>query len=754
MKPAHGSSPCGIPQHLAEVAEQIAATRRFSLGVARAIAPAADGSLRYVRSRGPRDPVSVLWMATAPDGDGDSVATMAERVLVDPDDLVDLEAPSQDADAEQARRQRARELATGITAWDQDDVGELIAFVVAGRLFTHVVATGVTSAHPTATPVYDARLAPDASAVCFVADGQLHMIELDHASAGQQPWVLCAEDGVQWGVAEFVAAEEMGRLRGYWWSPDSRRIAVSRVDEQHVEQWHLSDPAMPHQQPRQVRYPAAGTANADVRLAIVDRRGGPNVDVSWDRQRWPYLARVMWDRDVAGLPRLTVTVQSRDQTQIAVLAVDANDGSTRVVRTIADGGRLELVAGSPAWAGDQLVTVEDDVGAGSDGTRRLLVDGVAVTDPPLQVRSVVAASADSVVFTASDEPTRIAVWMWSVASGLQRCSSPDGVFGAVAGHGVLVIVGADAHDDQPTVTVGPLTAPARLRRTIEVIAERPKISPQPRMLRLGSRDLRAALYVPSDQARRELPIGDADRLPVVLDPYGGPHAQRVLDAGTVGVGSQWLADHGFAVLVIDGRGTPGRGPLFERAVHGDFAGPVLQDQLDGLDAACVVEPRLDRDRVGIRGWSFGGYLAALAAIRAPDRIRAAVAGAPVTDWRLYDTHYTERYLGHPDQDPEAYRRSSLIDSDGRLLTTAVDSAPNIAAHVAPDSLPPILIMHGFLDDNVVMAHSVRLAAGLFKAGWPHHFVPLGSVTHFSSDVEMTRVMAQTEVDFLRQHLQP
>ena len=174
------------------------------------------------------------------------------------------------------------------------------------------------------------------------------------------------------------------------------------------------------------------------------------------------------------------------------------------------------------------------------------------------------------------------------------------------------------------------------------------------------------------------------KLPVLLDPYGGPHAQRVLKARAAYLTSQWFAEQGFAVVIADGRGTPGRGPEWERAVAGDLAGPVLQDQVDALRDAAARFADLDTGRVAIRGWSFGGYLAALAVLRRPDVFHAAIAGAPVTDWHLYDTHYTERYLGFPTGTGEAYERSSLIS----LLARGDDPRPRPPLLTGGLSAPP------------------------------------------------------------------
>ncbi|MEZ5257690.1 MAG: prolyl oligopeptidase family serine peptidase [Ilumatobacteraceae bacterium] len=227
--------------------------------------------------------------------------------------------------------------------------------------------------------------------------------------------------------------------------------------------------------------------------------------------------------------------------------------------------------------------------------------------------------------------------------------------------------------------------------------------------------------------------GATDKLPVLLDPYGGPHAQRVISARSAYYASQWLADQGFAVVIADGRGTPGRGTEWERAVFHDLAGPVLDDQITALHAAAEVEPRLDLSRVGIRGWSFGGYLAALAVLRRPDVFHAAVAGAPVTEWRLYDTHYTERCLGDPGIDPVPYDRTSLLG-------------------LRPEIQRPILLIHGLADDNVVAAHTLQLSSALLAAGHAHEVLPLSGVTHMTPQEVVAENLLLAQVAFLRRTL--
>jgi dipeptidyl-peptidase-4 len=242
---------------------------------------------------------------------------------------------------------------------------------------------------------------------------------------------------------------------------------------------------------------------------------------------------------------------------------------------------------------------------------------------------------------------------------------------------------------------------------------------------LGERRIATAVLLPEGH--------DGSPLPVLLDPYGGPHAQRVLASYNAYATSQWFANQGFAVVVADGRGTPGRGSAWEREVHLDLATAPLDDQVDALLAAAALHPELDLTRVAIRGWSFGGYLAALAVLRRPDVFHAAVAGAPVTEWRLYDTHYTERYLGDPTLDATPYAVSSLLPLANKLTR-------------------PLLLVHGLADDNVVAAHSLQLSSALLAAGKPHELLALVGVSHMTPQEVVAENLLLHQLDFLRRAL--
>jgi dipeptidyl-peptidase 4 len=696
---------------------QHARSLRFTLGTPRRFTIAPDGErVAFLRSGSGVDRSNRLWVLDLTDTGG------TERLVADPGRL--LGGAEEELSAEErARRERSREGSAGVVDYATDRAVGLAAFALSGRLFTADLRTGDCRELDVPTPVVDPRPSPGAGHVAYVSQGALRVVSAD----GTADRALVEPDRaeVTWGLAEFIAAEEMDRTRGFWWSPDGDRLLVARVDNTPVRQWWISDPANPANPPTAVRYPAAGTPNADVTLALLSLDGG-RVDVTWDRQRYPYLADVHWS---AGHQPLLL-VQARDQASQALLTVDTGTGQTREVHTETDPCWLELFPGVPAWTpAGRLVQVSD-----VDGARVLTVDGRALTGPSLHVRGVLDVDDGSVLVSASageaaDEPEIGEIHVYRVSEhGTGRVSDGAGVHSATRSGAVTVLSSAALGWQGPLVRV--------LRDGTEVAriashAETPALTARPRLSLAGKRRIPAAVLLPSGHTSGDGP------LPVLMDPYGGPHAQRVVAAQNRHLTSQWFADQGFAVVVADGRGTPGRSPEWEKAVYRNLAAPVLEDQVDALHALAEEYP-LDLDRVGIRGWSFGGYLAAMAVLRRPDVFHAAVAGAPVADQRLYDTHYKERYLGHPDENPEIYAANSLISDDGLSQ--------------AADVVRPLMIIHGLADDNVVVAHSLRLSAALLAAGRPHEVLPLSGVTHMTPQETVAENLLLLQVDFLKRSL--
>ncbi|WP_405916195.1 prolyl oligopeptidase family serine peptidase [Streptomyces sp. NBC_00728] len=694
-----------------------ARTQRFTSGAPRAFTVSPDGSrVVFLRSASGTERAHQLWVLDVAEG--------RERVAADPAALLGgaTEHLSQE---ERARRERSREGGAGIVGYATDAAAELACFTLSGRLFTAELRAGTARELPVPGPVIDPRPSPDGTLVAYVHGGALRVVgaegEGDRVVAEPEP--VAAPGSVSYGTAEFIAAEEMGRSRGFWWSPEGDRLLVARVDDTPVQRWWISDPVHPEAEPQRVAYPAAGSANAEVRLFVFGL-DGVRTEVSWDRARYPYLAHAHWS--AAGAPLLLV--QARDQRSQLFLAVDPDSGTTRMVHADEDPTWLDLFPGVPCWSpGGQLVRIADEGGA------RVLAFGERpLTGAQLHVRAVLDVSADDVLIAASagegaNDPETGEVHVYRVNElGLERVSQEPGVHSAVRAGGVTVLVSSVL--DQPGAQVQVLRAGKPIA-TIPSYAEHPGLSPRVTLTQGGAQKIPCAVLMPTDYD------GDTP-LPVLLDPYGGPHGPRVLAAHNAHLTSQWFADQGFAVVVADGRGTPGRSPAWEKAIRDDLT-LSLDDQVEALHGLAERFP-LDLSRVAIRGWSYGGWLAGLAVLRRPDVFHAGIAGAPVADWRLYDTHYTERYLGDPAASPATYAKNSLVTDEG------------LSAPAEPHR--PLMIVHGLADDNVVVAHSLRLSSALLAAGRPHEVLPLSGVTHMTPQETVAENLLLLQVDFLRRAL--
>lgn len=689
-----------------------AMTRGFRLGAPRTFTISPEGGrVLFVRSDGPCDPVNHLWLARW------TGSEWSERRLVDAAAL--LTGAAEDLPPEErAKRERLREISGGITGYTVADDWSVLAFVLSGQLWLCDPQTGVVSQANGPGGLGNPVMSPDGRRVAATSGPRLVVVD---TSDGREQVLLSPEaDTVSWGSAEFIAAEEMGRFSGMWWSPDSERLLVTRVDESPVQQWWIADPANPQRAGVPVRYPAAGTPNAHVTLYVVTM-AGETTPVVWDREHYEYLARARWDDE-----GIVLAVQNRPQTSVLTLWVDPDDGSTRVLTSDEHDRWVELVPGVPRLTPAGLAVARQDDDA---DTRRLVVLGdagneLAATPDGMQLHAVVASDDESVTFVAADgDPSSCDLWGMTWDGALTRLSDPDGWSSGTAASGTVVVARADLTSPSGTVTI------TREGTTwpIPSAAESPVLRIEPEFLidEWGWSNI-AVLW----------PSGGGDQLPIVMSPYGGPHAQRCVRAAGAYATEQWLADQGFCVVVADGPGAPSR-LSNEFAIHRDLAGPTLAGQVSALQrVVATYGDRVDPGRVGIRGWSFGGYLSALAVLQRPDVFHVAVAGAPVTDWTLYDTHYTERYLGTPADDPDSYEGSSLIP------------------RASSGSTRPLLLVHGLADDNVVAAHTLRLSSALLAAGVAHTVLPLSGVTHMTPQEIVTENLLRLELQFLQEHLTP
>ncbi|MSO59638.1 MAG: S9 family peptidase [Ilumatobacteraceae bacterium] len=684
-----------------------ARTQRFTLGEPRNLTVSPDGSrIVFARSALGTDKTNALWVLDVSSGTEHCVADPA--TLLADDTLLTAH--------ERQRRERAREGAAGITTYACDASVSTATFVLGGVLFVcSLVDKTPPRAINIAPGIFDPRLDPAGKRIAYIRGGDLCISTLD----GDET-ILCtdANDAVTWGAAEFIAAEEMGRQCGYWWSPTGTHIMAERVDNGAVNTWFIADPASPALAAIAHRYPAAGTTNATTSLHVLDISTSSitPIDIAG---AWEYITAVHWSK--AGC---IVQVQTRDQRDVTIFDIDTMSGACTQRYSDSDSCWVELVSGTPGLTSDnQLVTCAD-----RDGARRLLLDNLAITPPDMQVRSI-AHVGKHIVFHANpiDTPSVLHIWSYDVENSSLTCIHDANVTSTAVSNGEITVarIGSATHTRATFRIISAGHETDSGVREIVSNAEPLPFLPTTQFHRVGDRAIPIAVVTPRSPG--------TSRLPVLFDPYGGPHAQRVVASAQSFATSQWFADQGFIVVVVDGAGTPGLGTKWERSVHHDLASAVLADQVEVALVLSRIEPRADLSRVGIRGWSFGGYLAALAVLRRPDIFHCAVAGAPVTDWMLYDTHYTERYLGHPQTDSHPYDFTSLINDADKLSR-------------------PLLLIHGLSDDNVIAAHTLQLSSALLAAGKPHEVLPLSGVTHMTPQEIIAENLLLHQLSFLQRHL--
>lgn len=802
-----------------------ARTLRFSCGAPRAARVIADGSRAlFLRSDGPEDTVTSLWMSVI-----DENGNASEMLLADPRTLL-ADADAEDVPAEErARRERAREGGSGIVGYSTDASGNRVTFTINGQLFLTDIAAGVTRAiaieEDELKPVLNPRISPDGQHVMYTTGTYLVNVDLadtafdtasgdDDCEIGDAISVVASipQDG-EWkiGLAEFAAGEEMDRYDGFWWSPDSKYVLFETYDESPEPIWHLSDPANPANPARSNRYPQALTANANVRLTLLELGfdsdnccyGAIANEVQWDHETYEYLAAVSWTSGHEPI----ILVQDRLQQHDQVLAIHVGEpiatmrdaengftddegdqvetfsiaipeyaegerpGGTRVLEEHGNAYWLDLIHGTPAFTPNgRLICAMNDMDA---DTNRLTANGMPFTPAGLQVREVLDVTDDDVLCVVQRTPELLPddslPFLWqSIAADHDARSFDvvsiryDGTWEPLtyapgqwtmsrAGNGCVVTgrgmddatvqmqhcMNISTTDENGTNVASMVVAP------IENHAETPGFTPNVHFTRLGERGLYTAIVLPSAGSE----YAHADTLPVLMKPYGGPGFQQVIESQSFYWDAQWWADQGYIVVTADGRGTTGRGPQWDRAIYETMKSVTLEDQVDAVralpealatlaaqenkESSETTIPQPDLNRVAMIGWSYGGFLSALAVLEAPETFAAACAGAPPTDWTLYDTHYTERYLG---LDPVVYERNSIIAD-------------------APQLDRPLMLIHGFADDNVTIAHSLRLSQALMAAGRKHTFLPLTGITHMTNDETVAENLLILQRDFLAEALE-
>jgi dipeptidyl-peptidase 4 len=624
------------------------------------------------------------------------------RVLVDSKVL----APAGEklSDEERGRRERQRTAAlSGILEYDFSPAGDALLFPLGGELYYYPLSqkekpgTKIIPTHGFAT---DAKISPAGGYVAYVREQNLYSYDI---AAGKE--MALTKDGagaIKNGMAEFVAQEEMDRSTGYWWAPDDKHIAFARVDETPVKLTERFEIAADNVKTFAQRYPQAGGPNVAIRLGVVDLKSGA---VSWmdlGADQDTYIARVNWLPDGK---TLAIQRQSRDQRKLDLLFADIKTGKTRLILTETSNSWIDL--------NDELTFLKKSrefIWASSrDGYTHLylydndgrlirqLTAGKWVVDD-FRTRAVMGVDEDRrlVYFTATEKsPTERHLYSASLEStdphSVQRITQETGVHGIVMSPDTRFYVDRFTSSTQPTqvslhAADGTLMAQLLENRLDAHHPDAPYLADNAigEIGTLNAADGQTLYY----RLFKPPHFDPAKRYPAIVSVYGGPGVQTVLDNWYGSSFTQILTRAGFVVFQLDNRGSAFRGRAFQAPIRLKLGDVEVADQVLGahwLGSQGFVDPK----RIGVWGWSYGGYMTLMLMFKAPDVFRAGVSGAPVTDFALYDTHYTERYLDRPQDNRAGYEASSVLS-------------------YAKDLKGKLLVMHGMADDNVLFLNSTKL----------------------------------------------
>lgn len=723
--PKAASTPTAKP--LAPIDESfpglLATTRNFRLGDPKSMHPVEDGSkLLFLRATA-SDPRQSLWEL--------DVATGKETLLLDAAMGGAHEMLSHE---ERARRERMRINTTGYTSFEASKDGGDVVVSLSGRLYHWSRKTGQSTELKTGKgAAIDPHLSPDGKRVAYVRDADVYVIALDH---GHEERVTTGGTARKThGLAEFIAEEELDRTRGFWWSPDGKSILYEEADTSKVETLYIQDPAHPEHAPDANPYPRAGTTNATLRFGVVGSHGGATKWIDFDNAKHEYVAQVEWSKNA---PPTFYALDRAERNGLVFSADPATGKSTKLVEEH-DDAWLNVDASCPRWLDDGSAFLWSTEKSGAwelelHDRKGALVRTIVPKKDGYRQLSAVDSAKKVVVVESSVEPTEQGLGVYSLdANGMasyrvaQSGAFLSASFGDSNGTYAFRLASSTAMPKYGVSTITTDSVPKFLRS----VATPPPFAATPEIIRVGQDETRVALLWPHGYVRgRKLPLIDAA--------YAGPGYSTVIADESAYLRAQWLADvTGALVVSIDAKGTPNRGRDWERALVGKLGDVPLAGHVDAIGALEAKYPVIDAKRVGIYGWSFGGYIAAYAALKRPDIYRVAVIGAPPADWRDYDTAYTERYLGLPTTDAKHYDAASLLP----------------LARAQPKTTPAaMLIVHGTADDNVYFLNSLELTAALAKGRRPYEFVPILGVTHQLYSPDTSGPVWASVATFLRDRL--
>ncbi len=671
------------------------------------------------------------------------------RLLVDSKVLAPADEKLSAEELDRRERQRTAAL-SGILEYSFAPTGRALLFPLDGRLYYYDLAKPAQNALVQIAPgkgfATDAAISPPGRYVSYVRDQNLFAYDL--AANLEKALTHDGAGPIKNGVAEFVAQEEMDRHTGYWWAPDERHIAFARIDESPVKVWQRFEIAADNVSTFDQRYPAAGEPNVLIRLGVSDLASGAVTWIDLGSDQDMYLARVNWLPDGK---TLAIQRESRDQRRLDLLFANIETGASRVVLTETSSSWIEL--------NDELSFLKKSpqfIWASSrDGYRHLYLydyDGRLVRQltagewnvDDFRARAIkgIDEAHRTIFFTATEKsPVERHLYRTSLDTpdprSVSRISRDDGLHGITMSRDARFYVDDfNSRTQPPQVSLraanGDLVTYLIENRLDKQHPDAPYLADNsmPEFGTLAAADGQLLQYRLFKPARF-----DATRhYPAIVEVYGGPSVQRVLDSWTGSSFTQILTRAGYVVFQLDNRGSGFRGTAFQAPVHGRLGEIEVTDQVQGA-RWLGAQPYVDPSRIGVWGWSYGGYLTLMLMFKAPEVFRAGVAGAPVTDWLLYDTHYTERYLGLPSDNATGYQASSVLP-------------------YAKDLRGDLLVMHGMADDNVLFLHSTKLFRRLQDLGKPFEVMVYPGAKHGLTRQQVGRHAYTTILRFFDRNLKP
>ena len=682
--------------------KQFAQSRRFTLGRARSFALSPENKKVFYCQNISKDDARLALFELDLEKNKTSCLVHPQDLKLKNEDFLPAE--------EKSRRERLRESGSGITTFSIDKSGSKICFALNGDLWLFDVNKKQITNLKIPGAIIDPRLSPNGEMIAGVINSSFYLYFL---SKNEGKFIIeNNEKNVSYGLVDFISAEELNRYRGFWWNEDSTSLVVEKVDESNVELVNLADPTNPLEPVRTHRYPFAGTKNPACEFFVTDLLGNLQ-KLEIDKNEFEYVSDVNFYSSY----KVHLTLLSRDQKTLVLREFDLSNNSNTDLCATNSSYWVEVENGAPKVFENHLITIS------GDDKRQLFIDGKALTPVEYEVRSILNIDKSGILLQISTHQNNLSLLFvdWKGKTSFVGDQSSF-VTGLRKDHLTLTI-STNEKNWYRKISISDGKNEFELKEDLEKI----EFSPNIEFFDAGKSKISSAIIFPTwykfDQ-----------QLPVIFAPYGGPHFANCLKNASVFISDQWIADQGFAVIVADNRGTPGRGKKWEYEIYESWSKKILADQILVLDEANKKFPNLlNLDKVGITGWSFGGYFAALAVLDAPDRFHAAIAGAPVTDMRWYDTAYSERYLGNPKIDETKYEEFSLINRAHKLQR-------------------PLLIIHGLADDNVLATHSLKLSQKLLSLGKLHEFIPLSGVSHMTPQEVITENLLKIQLEFFTKNL--